>query len=315
MGAVLSLPFVRRRARRPRSRPTAISTPISHPRPLLRRAGAAEELLVSELEVLSSGSIKRPSGVGRSGSGASRNSQQSVSSRSRGTQRVRHREVGEFGLMSEPLAQVAEMTEMEELPSIPSLSSASDSTCSSEVKLATPADPSPFQAVPPTSQPKAQLHPQPMIHTQSVDILSQPPVPLALPQPFDKSFECTSERSQAPSLSGVGSKRRGPSESERRRQRTRSVTDSRRSSLIIGTKTSLMTPAVRRASTIRRHRRRLESGWDLIRHDEADGWAPAAGRASMNLGAGLGLGGSFRSLHRRNDSLRKVQWSRWPQAD
>jgi hypothetical protein len=62
----------------------------------------------------------------------------------------------------------------------------------------------------------------------------------------------------------VGSKRR-LEEPVRRQRRASSV---RRNS-IIGTKP-------RRVST---RKRRIESGWDVIRHDEADGWAPAAGRA------------------------------------
>ncbi|BEI82764.1 hypothetical protein CcaverHIS002_0306320 [Cutaneotrichosporon cavernicola] len=194
MGAVLSLPFFRRRTRRRRA---PVSTPISHPRPLLRREDVDK---TDEIQLDLVPKTHHSTSLASMGSRIVR----SASASSRTSRRTRRRP-GELG--QETIPEVLEPKEL----SIPSLSSAtaSDSSCSSK---------------PP---------------------LEVAPLPISLPLPLPI---------QAPRVgsSVVGSKQR------RRRA------------------------SIRRASTATRRtssKRRIESGWDMIRRDEADGWAPAAGRA------------------------------------
>ncbi|CAK9783349.1 hypothetical protein CC85DRAFT_282081 [Cutaneotrichosporon oleaginosum] len=218
MGAVLSLPFFRRRSRRRRS---PVSTPISHPRPLLRRDDP--DLDKTEgLELLAIPKTRHSASTAGSTAGSRIVRNGSVGSR---TSRRTRRRPGEFG--QDVIPEVLEPKDTP--PSVPSMSSASasDSSCSSKPSLPKP----------------------------SIEITAPTPLPLPAPAP----------RRASVSISGVGSKRR--LDDPRRQRRTSSASNRRNS--IIGTKP-------RRVST---RKRRIESGWDIIRHDEADGWAPAAGRA------------------------------------
>lgn len=301
MGAVLSLPFFRRRTRRRRIAPA--STPISHPRPLLRRIDIDADLDL-ELEFLTSAGLREK--VGRSASSGSRSSRVSAAAvaagslsapRPRGAQRVRERSVsvGVGGAaivpapaderlasgsmdVSQPIAEAAEAEEAEAadgetIPSIPSLQSsgASDTTRDSIEPKSAPASRDDHDHSPPLA-------------------LQAPQIEISDPEQTELALEL--ERAFSPSASSLlGSKRRpstpgsvsasihAPSRT-RRRAASDTHAHTRRNSLIIGTKRNslVMTPAVRRASTMRKQRRRLDSGWDLIRHEEADGWAPAAGK-------------------------------------
>ncbi|BEJ13670.1 hypothetical protein CspHIS471_0308440 [Cutaneotrichosporon sp. HIS471] len=192
MGAVLSLPFFRRRNRRRRA---PVSTPISHPRPLLRREDVDKtDEIQLDLVPKTHHSISLASMGSRIVRSASASSQ---------TSRRTRRKPGDFG--QETIPEVLEPKEL----SIPSLSSAtaSDSSCS--------------------SKPPLDIDPLPLL-----------PLPLPI---------------QAPRAGSVaGSKQR-----RRRASIRRTSTGTRRTSA----------------------KRRIESGWDMIRREEADGWAPAAGRA------------------------------------
>ncbi|GMK56675.1 hypothetical protein CspeluHIS016_0305150 [Cutaneotrichosporon spelunceum] len=246
MGAVLSLPFFRRRTRRRRA---PVPTPISHPRPLLRRKDIdladqlkLEKPLVSETHH-SASTASMGSRIVRSGSASVR------------TARRTRRRPGEFGQHAVP--DVLEPNELS-VPTLLSVS-ASDGSCSSKPileKALQPASPG-LQPATPGLQP---VSPQPVspglqaVSPQPVSPGLRPVSPALQPapqlQPVPQPLPLPVQAARPGSVAGPKQRRRRPS-------------------------TRCSGAGTRRTSA----KRRIESGWDIIRHDEADGWAPAAGRS------------------------------------